>query len=113
MRIFRLILVECSFSGPASTDSSRMAPSCRDYCISFSIKFFRIMGAAMHDLFLVQSQLSCVDLPCSPRDMTLVLKGDKKESKGLESFFLVENLVDLLKTLVAIYVRRLYGFCAL
>ena len=90
-----------------------MAPSCVDDCTSFSIKSSRLMGAAMPDLFLVQSRLSPLDLPCSLRDMMLVLKGDKKERKGLESLIFLKILVDLLKSLVAICVRRLYGFCAL
>ena len=64
----------------------------------------------MPDLFLVQSQLSRVDLPCSLRAMMLVMKGTRKKKKGFEFFF---NLVDLLKSLVAICVRRLYGLCAL
>ena len=68
------------------------------------------MGAAMPDLFLVQSRFSRVDFPCSLRDMMLVLKGDNKLKIRLEFFF---YLVDLLKLLVAICVRRLYGFCAL
>ena len=37
---------------------------------------------------------------------------DKKGKKGLEYIFL-KNLVDLLKLLVAICKRRLYGLCAL
>ena len=113
MWIFRLILVDCSFVGSATTDNSRMASSCVDDCTSFSIKSSRLMGAAMPDLFLVQSRLSRVDLTCSLRAMMLVMKGDKKGKKGLESLFLFFNLVDLLKSLVAICVRRLYGLCAL
>ena len=84
MRIFRLILVDCSFVGSARTDNSRMAPSCVDDCTSFSVKSSILLGAAMPDLFLVQSQLICVELPCSLRSMMLVMKGDKKGKKGLE-----------------------------
>ena len=87
MHIFCFIFVESLFAGSASNDSSRMAPSCVDNCSYFFIKSSRLIGAAMRDLFLVQSQLSSEDLPCSPRAMKLVLKGDKKERKGLESFF--------------------------
>ena len=112
MRIFRLILVDCSFVGSARTDNSQMAPSCVDDCTLFSIKSSRLMGAEMPDLFLVQSLLSHVDMPCSLRAMMLVVKGDKKGKKMLSSFFF-GNLVDLLKSLVAICLRRLYGLCAL
>ena len=71
------------------------------------------MGAAMPDIFLVQSILSRVDLPYSLRAMMLVLKGYKKERKGLEYFFYIFNIVDFLKLLVSICVRRLYVVCAL
>ena len=74
MRIFCLILVKCSFAGSASADISQMALSCRDDCTYFYIKSSSLMDAAMPDLFLVQLQLSNVDLPCSPRAMMLVLK---------------------------------------
>ena len=110
MQIFRLILVDCSFVGSARTDNSRIAPSYVDNCTSFSIKSSRLMGAAVPALFLVQSRLSHAELPCSLISMMLVMKGTRKEKKGLESFF--ENLVDLLKSLVAICVRRLYSLCA-
>ena len=113
MRIFRLILVDCLFVWSEKTDNSQMAPSCVDDCTSFSIKSSRLMGAAMPDLFLVQSQLSLVDLPCSLRAMMLVMKGEKKGKKGLDFCFVLKNLVDLLKSLVEICVRRLYGLCAL
>ena len=112
MRIFRLILVDCSFVGSARTDNSRIAPSCVDDCTSFSIKSSRLMGTLMPDLFLVQSQLSRMDLPYSLRAIMLVMKGDKKGKKGLEFIFIL-NLVDLLQSFVAICVRRLYGLCAL
>ena len=72
------------------------------------------MGEVMPFIALVQSWLSRVDLSYLPHSMTLVLKWDNKERKGLESLFIYfENLVDLLKTPVAVCVRRLYGFCAL
>ena len=99
MRIFRLILVESSFYGLASTDSSQMAPSSSDDCTSFSIKYSRLMGAFTFHA-LVQSQLTCVDLTCSPHAMTLKIY-----------FFFF--LVDFFETAVAVCVRRLYGFCAL
>ena len=111
MWIFRLILVDCSLVGSARTDNSRIAPSCVDDCTSFSIKSLRLMGADVPDLFLSTSQLGRADLTCSLH-MMLVMEGARKERKGLESFFL-KNLVDLLKLLVAICVRRLYGLCAL
>ena len=113
MRIFHLILVECLFVGSSRTDNSRIAPSCVDDCNYFSIKSSRLMGAAVPALLLVQSQLSRADLPCSLRAMMLVMKGTRKEKKGLESLFFLKNLVDLLKLLVTICVRRLYGLCAL
>ena len=69
------------------------------------------MGAEVPDLFLVQSRLSRADLPRSLRAMMLLMKGNKKGKKGLD--FFLKNLVDLLKLLVAICVRRLYGLCAL
>ena len=93
MLIFCLILVECSFVGSASTNSSQMAPSYVDDCTSFSIKSSRLMVAVMPDLFLVQSRLSRVELPCSLRAITLVLKGDKKERKGLESIFIFMKIL--------------------
>ena len=114
MRIFRLILVDCSFVGSARNDNSRMTPSCVEDCTSFSLKSSRLMGAEVPDLFLVQSRLGHADLPCSLRAMMLVIKGTRKKKKGLESlFYFLKNLVDLLKLLVAICVRRLYGLCAL
>ena len=54
----------------------------------------------MLDLFLSASRLGCVDFACSLR-MMLVMEGARKEKKGLESFFFLKNLVDLLKSLVA------------
>ena len=82
MRIFCLILVDCLFVGSARTDNSQMAPSCVDDYTSFSIKYSRLMGAEVPDLFLVQSQLSRADFPCSLRTMMLVMKGTRKERKG-------------------------------
>ena len=67
----------------------------------------------MPDFFLVQSQLSRVDLPCSLGAMMLVMKREKKGNKGLEYFVCLKNLVDLLKSLVVICIHRLYGLCAL
>ena len=56
----------------------------------------------MLDLFLSASRLGRADFSCSLR-MMLVMEGARKEKKGLESLFLffLENLVDLLKSLVA------------
>ena len=71
------------------------------------------MGAVMPFLALVQSQLIRLDLPCLPRVMTLSVEREQEIRKGLESFFFVENLADLLKTVVAVCVRILCGFCAL
>ena len=62
--------VESSFSVSASTYSSRMAPSSSDNCTSFSINYSRLIGAVTF-FSLVQSLLTCVDLTCSPRAMTL------------------------------------------
>ena len=53
----------------------------------------------MLDLFLSASQLGHADFACSLR-MMLVMEGARKEKKGLE-FIFFENLVDLLKSLVA------------
>ena len=103
MRIFRLILVDCSLVGSARTDNSRIASSCVDDCTSFSIKSSRLMGADVPDLFLGLSRLGRADLPCSLRAMMIVMKGTRKKKKGLE--FFLKNLVDLLKSLVAICVR--------
>ena len=58
------------------------------------------MGADVPDLFLGPSQLVRADLTCSLRIM-LVMKGKRKEKKGLIFFFYLKNLVDLLKSLVA------------
>ena len=66
------------------------------------------MGADVPDIFLGLSQLGRADLPYSLRIM-LVMEGTRKEKKGLD-LFLFYNLVDLLKSLVPICVRRLYGF---
>ena len=100
MRIFRLILVDCSLVGSERTDDSRRAPSCVDNCTSFSIKSSRLKGADVPDLFLVPSQMGRADLTCSLR-MMLVMKGTRKEKKGLDLYFILKNLVDLLKSLVA------------
>ena len=82
-------------------------------CTSFSIKSLRLMGADVPDLFLGPSRLGRADLTYSLR-MMLVMEGTRKEKKGLEFiFYIFFNLVDLLKSLVAICVRRLYGLCAL
>ena len=113
MRIFPLILVDCSLVGSARTDNSRIVPSCVDNYTSLSTKSLRLMDADVSDHFLVPSRLGRADLPCSLRIM-LVMEGTTKEKKGLESFIFFENnLVDLLKSLVAICVRRLYSLCAL
>ena len=45
--------------------------------------------------------------------MMLVMKGGEKRKDRVRIFFFLKNLVDLLKLLVAICVRRLYGVCAL
>ena len=113
MRIFCLILVDYSLVRSARTDNSRIAPSCVDDCTSFSIKSSRLMGADVPDLFLGPSRLVRADLPCSLR-MMLVMEGTRKEKKGLEFFiYFLKNLVDLLKLLVAICVRKLYSLCPL
>ena len=78
MQIFRLILVDCSLVGSASTDNSRIALSCVDDCTSFSIKSSRLMGADVPDLFLGASRLGLRDLTCSLR-MMLVMEGTRKE----------------------------------
>ena len=52
----------------------------------------------MPDLFLGPSRLGRVELTCSLRLM-LVMEGTRKEKKRLD--FFSENLVDLLKSLVA------------
>ena len=70
-----------------------------DDCTSFSIKYLRLMGADVSNLFLGPSRLVCADLTCSLR-MMLVMEGTRKEKKGLKSFILF-YLVDLLKSLVA------------
>ena len=54
----------------------------------------------MLDLFFGASRLDHEDFDCS-LCMMLVKEGARKEKKGLESFFFFENLVDLLKSLVA------------
>ena len=86
MRIFCLMRVESSFDGSTRTDSSQMAPSCRDDSTSFYIKSSRLMGAVMPFLDLVQSQLSRVDLPCSPHATTLRVERKQERSKRLEFF---------------------------
>ena len=54
----------------------------------------------MLDIFLSASQLDRADFACSLR-MMLVMEGSRKEKKGLESFFFLKNLVNLLKSPVA------------
>ena len=92
--------MDCWLVGSARTDNSRIALSCVDDCTSFYIKSSRLMGADVPDLFLGPSRLGCADLTCSLR-MMLVMEGTRKEKKGLESLFILKNLVDLLKLLVA------------
>ena len=54
----------------------------------------------MPNLFFSTSRLGRADLTCSLR-MMLVMEGTRKENKGLESYFFLKNIVDLLKSLVA------------
>ena len=54
----------------------------------------------MLDLFLSASRLVRADLTCSLRIM-LVMEGTRKEKKGLDFYFFLKNLVDLLKLLAA------------
>ena len=56
------------------------------------------MGADLPDLFLSTSRLGRADFACSLH-MMLVMKGARKEKKGLDFFW--KNLVDLLKSPVA------------
>ena len=91
-----------------------MAPSSRDDCTYFSIKSSRLMGAVMPFIALVQSRLTCVDFPYSPRAMTLIIERIQERRKILETLYIFYIfLVDLLKTPVSVCVRRLYGFFAL
>ena len=94
MRIFRLMRVESSLVGSVSTDSSRLSPSSGDDGSSFTIKSLRIIGTFTFLAFF-QSRLTRVDLSFFLHAMI--------------KFF----LVDFFETAVAVWVRSLYGFCAL
>ena len=96
MRIFRLMRVESSLVGSMSTDSSRMSPSSSYDGSSLTIKSSRLISAFTFIDF-VQSRLTCVDLLFLLRAMMLKI------------FF---SRVDLFETAVAVWVCRLYGFCA-
>ena len=91
------MLVESSLVGSVSTDSLQMSPSYSYDGTSFTINFLRLIGAFTF-LGFVQSQLTRVDLSFLLRVMTL----------GILFF-----LVDLFETAVAVWVRRLYNFCAM
>ena len=93
-----------SLEGSDRTDSSQISPSWEDDSISLSIKSSRLIGAMVLVCFFASPRLDREDFACSLR----IVLSEGRCKKGKERvrififlFFILKNLVDLLKSPVA------------